>query len=214
MADPAHVSGIDWDEAALSASPARSAEVVEEIAQWLHDEGGFGDSYPDLAWPDHPDDDGRRDGGYVRLVPKHAQAHFRDVARRFVGRFVLAATLQSAQSEISALTNIHACDMNDIALLVLARDDEKARADRAEAELARVTAERDEARSIALRVRAEREAALTALQSAQARIAELEGEVATADAGLVQINAKLDRLADLFTREIGKTLTEAHDVQL
>jgi hypothetical protein len=61
---------------------------VETIAQWLHDEGGFDEAWSDSAtWPEHPEDTGQRDGGYVRLVPSDVQAKFRDVARRLLMRF-------------------------------------------------------------------------------------------------------------------------------
>lgn len=57
---------------------------VEALAQFLHDEGGFGDAMPDRTWPEHPDDTGQREGGWVKIVPSDVQAHFRDVARRWL----------------------------------------------------------------------------------------------------------------------------------
>lgn len=62
-----------------------AGDQIEELAQFLHDEGGFGDSYPDRTWPEHPDDTGQREGGFVKIVPSDVQAKFRDVARRWLG---------------------------------------------------------------------------------------------------------------------------------
>lgn len=57
--------------------------AVEQVAQWLHDEGGFDEAWQ-ATWPEHPDDTGQRDGGYVRIVSSDVQAKFRDVARRLL----------------------------------------------------------------------------------------------------------------------------------
>lgn len=65
-----------------------SADTVEEIAKWLHDETEHPDSYPDHTWPETDRDGGRREGGWVKIVPQHAQAYFRDIARRLVARFI------------------------------------------------------------------------------------------------------------------------------
>lgn len=70
--------------AAWNTRPAPSGDEVQRVAQWLHDEGGFMDAWPDRTWPEHPDDTGQRDGGYVKIVPSDVQAHFRDVARRLL----------------------------------------------------------------------------------------------------------------------------------
>jgi hypothetical protein len=64
-------------------------DTVEQLARWLHDETGHPDSYPDHTWPETERDDGRREGGWVKIVPQHAQAYFRDIARRMVARFPL-----------------------------------------------------------------------------------------------------------------------------
>lgn len=77
-------------EEALTRLTAQSGEgrsgagedAVEAVAQWLHDEGGFGDSFSGRTWPEHPDDTGQREGGWVKLVPSDVQAKFRDVGRR------------------------------------------------------------------------------------------------------------------------------------
>jgi hypothetical protein len=73
-----------------SLSPSTSAAepvawTVESLAQWLHDEAEHQESYPHHHWPEHPDDDGNRDGGFVKIVPKHAQAYFRQLAARCLG---------------------------------------------------------------------------------------------------------------------------------
>lgn len=61
--------------------------LVEQVAQFLHDEGGFDDAWNCRTWPEHPDDTGQRDGGFVKIVPSDVQAKFRDVARRLVAGF-------------------------------------------------------------------------------------------------------------------------------
>lgn len=78
--------------ASQAAQPAE-ADGVERLAQYLHDEGGFDNAWPDYTWPEHEGDTGQRDGGWVRIVPSDVQAHFRDVARRWLRRSAaLAAT--------------------------------------------------------------------------------------------------------------------------
>jgi hypothetical protein len=67
---------------AVGMSEAEIEAWIERIAQFLHDEGGFSDSYTCRTWPEHPNDTGQRDGGFVKIVPSYVQAHFRDVARR------------------------------------------------------------------------------------------------------------------------------------
>lgn len=72
-------------------------DEVERFAQWLHDEGGFGDAWPDHTWPEHPDDTGQRDGGWVKIVPSDVQAKFREVARRWlIGRNPSATSSREA----------------------------------------------------------------------------------------------------------------------
>ncbi len=75
------------------AQPAPEAKVredlVEQIAQWLHDETAHPDSYPNHTWPESERDDGQRAGGFVKIVPLHSQEYFRDIARRLVARFAI-----------------------------------------------------------------------------------------------------------------------------
>ena len=72
--------------AALATQPATSqeGEAVEALAQFLHDEGGFGDAMTDRTWPEHDGDTGQRGEGWVKIVPSDVAAHFRDVARRWL----------------------------------------------------------------------------------------------------------------------------------
>jgi hypothetical protein len=74
---PIHAPGLQ-DEA--------GAREIEQVAQWLHDEGGFDEAWQ-ATWPEHAGDTGQRDGGHVRLVPSDVLAKFRDVATRLVSRF-------------------------------------------------------------------------------------------------------------------------------
>jgi hypothetical protein len=77
-------------ESPTLSSPASSLEreeLVDAIAKWLHDETAHPDSYPDHTWPETERDDGRREGGWVKIVPQHAQAYFRDIARRLLAVF-------------------------------------------------------------------------------------------------------------------------------
>lgn len=74
--------------ATFAASPAsveKEPWTVEALAQWFHDETEHQESYPHHHWPEHPDDDGNRDGGFVKIVPKHSQAYFRQMAARCLG---------------------------------------------------------------------------------------------------------------------------------
>jgi hypothetical protein len=73
-----------------------SGERIEQAAQWLHDEGGFGDAWPNHTWPEHPDDTGQRDGGFVKIVPSDVQAKFREVATRMLRVFPEALSTQAA----------------------------------------------------------------------------------------------------------------------
>jgi hypothetical protein len=63
------------------------AGLIDDIAQWLHDETEHPDSYPWHTWPETERDDGQREGCFVKIVPLHAQAYFRDIARRLVARY-------------------------------------------------------------------------------------------------------------------------------
>lgn len=85
-----HVVTPAKDIPALSPAPDRGegdAERIERAAQWLHDEGGFDDAWPDRTWPEHPGDTGQRDGCFVKIVPSDVQAKFRDVATRMLRVF-------------------------------------------------------------------------------------------------------------------------------
>lgn len=84
----------------MTTNDAREA-LIETIAQFLHDEGGFGDAYPDHSWPEHPDDTGQREGGWVKLVPIDAQAQFRDVARRLATMLPAPAPAQEAVEAVA-----------------------------------------------------------------------------------------------------------------
>lgn len=64
---------------------------IEAVAKWLHDEGDFDEAWSHRTWPEHPDDTGQREGGFVKIVPSDVQAKFRDVARRLLARFPNAA---------------------------------------------------------------------------------------------------------------------------
>jgi hypothetical protein len=66
-----------------AAEPTRE-ETIEEIAKWLHDETEHPNSYPGHTWPETDRDDGQREGGFVKIVPAHGQAYFRDIARRLI----------------------------------------------------------------------------------------------------------------------------------
>jgi len=71
--------------------PMSAGGIVEELAQWLHDETSHPESYPNHVWPETERDDGQRQGGFVKIVPLHGQEYFRDIARRLVARFALRA---------------------------------------------------------------------------------------------------------------------------
>lgn len=77
--------------AALSAAPVGEpkpvTDLVDDLAKWLHDETAHPESYPDHTWPETDRDDGRRSGGWVKIVPLHAQEYFRDIARRLDTRY-------------------------------------------------------------------------------------------------------------------------------
>lgn len=133
-----------------AATPAPDADVaglVEQIAQWLHDEVEYPDPhFPDYHWPEHPDDTGQREDGWLHIVPKDTQAQFRDIARRlatFVDRKT-ASALTALQEEVARLTRDNR-DLqkiaDDLGRAVQAHADEEARATAAEAEAAALRAE-------------------------------------------------------------------------
>lgn len=76
-----------------------SDEEVDRIAKWLHDETAHPDSYPSHTWPETDRDDGQREGGFVKIVPQHAQAYFRDIARRLLTQVRPSSPVPSAKGE-------------------------------------------------------------------------------------------------------------------
>src|SRR6266403_719766 len=63
---------------ALPAAPAGREALVEEVAQWLHDETDAPVNFPGYAWPLHPNDSGQRSAdGWVHLVPIDVVETFR-----------------------------------------------------------------------------------------------------------------------------------------
>lgn len=91
----------------LPPTPAPAADVaglVEQIAQWLHDEVEYPDpNFPHYHWPEHPDDTGQREGGWLNILPKDIQEQFRDIARRlatFIDRKT-ASTIEALQAEVA-----------------------------------------------------------------------------------------------------------------
>jgi len=93
-----------------------SQRAIERVAQFLHDEGGFDESWSNHTWPEHPDDTGQRDGGFVKIVPVDVQAKFRDVARRLLLGHPSAALKQAAP----AMTR----EAVDLLKMLVAADDE------------------------------------------------------------------------------------------
>jgi len=81
--------------AALLFGPNKPPNEVERLAQFLHDEGGFGDAMTDRTWPEHDGDTGQRGEGWVKIVPSDVAAHFRDVARRWL----LSSTVPQASAD-------------------------------------------------------------------------------------------------------------------
>lgn len=61
--------------------------IIEEIAQWLHDETDHQERCIGYTWPESDRDDGRRGNGWVKIVPQHAQEYFREMARRLVAGY-------------------------------------------------------------------------------------------------------------------------------
>src|SRR3546814_302838 len=109
--------------------------TVERVVQFLHDEGGFDEAWSESAsWPEHPDDTGQREGGYVRIVPSDVQAKFRDVAQRLCLQFPkAAATIKELKAEVEALGREHDTATREWALA-------EARAAKAEEALRRIKA--------------------------------------------------------------------------
>src|SRR3546814_15723617 len=74
----------------------KDEQFIEQVAQFLHDEGGFDEAWTNHTWPEHSEDTGRRDGGFVKIVPADVQAKFRDIARSLVTGFCLSPTPTTA----------------------------------------------------------------------------------------------------------------------
>lgn len=75
------------------------AELIESIAQWLHDETDHPEAFTQRTWPTHPNDTGQREGGWVKIVPVDVQARFREIAKRLVTGFHLSASPARAEDE-------------------------------------------------------------------------------------------------------------------
>ncbi|MCM0751993.1 hypothetical protein DEA98_14065 [Brucella pseudogrignonensis] len=79
---------------ALSSKPvAGRCKTVDELAAYLCDEFDF-DLNPvrGASWPEHENDEGKRDGGYVRLQPSDVQAYARENAKRILAFLGLPAS--------------------------------------------------------------------------------------------------------------------------
>jgi ribosomal protein S27AE len=59
-----------WNTRATPSTDAVREAVgrEEQLAQFLHDEGGFDEAWGDRTWPEHPGDTGQREGGFVKIV--------------------------------------------------------------------------------------------------------------------------------------------------
>ncbi|MCC0052129.1 MAG: hypothetical protein H6881_09650 [Rhodobiaceae bacterium] len=58
---------------------------IEGLAQFLHDECEWPEwDFPAHSWPDHPDDDGKRGNGYLKIIPRSAADEFRELSRRIL----------------------------------------------------------------------------------------------------------------------------------
>ncbi|MDR6431282.1 hypothetical protein [Brucella pseudogrignonensis] len=79
---------------ALSSQPvAGRRKTVDELAAYLCDEFDF-DLNPvhGASWPEHENDEGKREGGFVRLQPSDVQAYARENAKRILTFLGLAAS--------------------------------------------------------------------------------------------------------------------------
>ncbi len=62
--------------------------LVDQIAQWLHDEAALPDPFMGRSWPLHDADTGAREGGgHVKLVPMDLVEEYRNVVRRMLRGF-------------------------------------------------------------------------------------------------------------------------------
>lgn len=113
-------------------TPSELRERVETIAQWLHDETEHPESYPQHTWPETERDDGMREGGFVKIVPLHAQAYFRDIARRLVTFLPSEAAIRAAAFEDAAkIAETHGDNYTgthdvDVAMIAASLDDQAA----------------------------------------------------------------------------------------
>ncbi|GEM_PF-2979665 len=85
---------IDYARNELSSQPvAGRCKTVDELAAYLCDEFDF-DLNPvrGASWPEHENDEGKRDGGYVRLQPSDVQAYARENAKRILAFLGLPAS--------------------------------------------------------------------------------------------------------------------------
>lgn len=81
-----------------SQSVADRHKTVEELAAYLCDEFDF-DLNPvhGASWPEHENDEGKREGGYVRLQPSDVQAYARENAKRILAFLGLPASPGAAE---------------------------------------------------------------------------------------------------------------------
>lgn len=79
--------------------------LVEELAQFLHDEIEFPDKCVGYVWPLHDNDDGYRgEGAWAKLQPKDVVEHFRDAAKQIVRRFAaLRSPAPAGREEVARI---------------------------------------------------------------------------------------------------------------
>lgn len=76
---------------AISSLPVtEGCKTVDELAAFLCDEFDFNlDPVHGASWPEHENDDGKREGGYIRLQPSDVQAYARENAKRILAFLAL-----------------------------------------------------------------------------------------------------------------------------
>lgn len=80
-------------------------ETVERLAAYLCDE--HDDEFSprrNASWPEDENDDGKREGGYVAIQPKHVQARAREIARRILAFTRTASPPMPGRGEPEAVT--------------------------------------------------------------------------------------------------------------
>lgn len=95
---------------AAAPQPEPPSDLVERLAQWLHDEVEYPDpNFPYHNWPEHPDDTGQRGDGWLKIVPKDTQEQFRDIAKRLATLSQKHATAEKARADKAekALASVH-----------------------------------------------------------------------------------------------------------